>query len=626
MLDPLAQRSVATDALACAAFVVNFVFAHRLGDYFGAQLGEVRPSPLLHFWSLAVEEQFYLVWPLTLLVATRRPRQYRRLLLTVILAGAAVSLLVSIWLTAVRPTWAFYLLPARMGELLAGAALAAAGPAFRAVDARLRAGLGWFGLFAVAVAVLRYDASTPFPGSAVLLPVLGTVLVLIAGGAGALAVGPVAALRHPVAQWIGHRSYAIYLWHWPALVLFAARYGPLSLAQRLAVVALSVGLAAATSAYIEDPVRHLRWLAVRPARGLALGGALCSLALGVGGLARATGPVLDSGAVAAAPVLAVAAPDPATGTTTVVPTTATPGAAPTTAAASATPVTLDALAGSDLSALVAANQRVLAQGIAIDEVPSNLNPSLGQAGADRAEIYADGCVNIGVDANVHATGDSCRYGSPDAPVRVVLFGDSHAAQWFPALQEIVEDRGDQLTVLTKGGCPTAAVSIPTATLARTCPQWRDARHRPARRRTSRCRDRQRVLGLSQHRRRVGAGLRRHPVAPGAAHRTPDRPRRQPAGAGRPGRMPVGPPAQRRGVRGRSRRRRRGEPHRRRAARRRSLRGDVRRHHRLAVHRQQVPGDDRQPAAVPRHDPPDHVRHAVVRAAARREHAVVTTWS
>ena len=339
----------------------------------------------------------------------------------------------------------------------------------------LRAGLGWFGLFAVSVAVLRYDASTPFPGSAVLLPVLGTVLVLIAGGVGGLAVGPVAALRHPVAQWIGHRSYTIYLWHWPALVLFAARYGPLSLAQRLAVVALSVGLAAATTAYIEDPVRHLRWLAVRPARGLALGGALCSLALGVGGLARATGPVLDSGAVAAAPVLAVSAPDPATGTTTVVPTTATPGAAPaTTAAASATPVTLDALAGSDLSGLVAANQRVLAQGVAIDDVPSNLNPSLGQAGADRAEIYADGCVNIGVDANVHATGDSCRYGSPDAPVRVVLFGDSHAAQWFPALKEIVEDRGDQLTVLTKGGCPTAAVPIPTATLARTCPQWRDA--------------------------------------------------------------------------------------------------------------------------------------------------------
>ncbi len=305
MLDPLAQRAVATDALASGAFVVNFVFAHRLGDYFGAQLGELQPSPLLHFWSLAVEEQFYLIWPLTLFAATRRPRQFRRLVLTIILAGAAVSLLVSVWLTGTHPTWAFYLLPARMGELLAGAALAAAGTAFATVDARYRAALGWFGLVAIGVAVLAYDAATVFPGSAVLLPVLGTVLVLTAGGAGAAATGPIIALRHPALQWIGHRSYTIYLWHWPALVLFDAYYGPLSLAQRLAVVALAVGLAAATTTYLEDPVRHMRWLAVAPGRGLMLGAALCSLVLGVGWLARVNGPRLDSGTVAAAPVLVV---------------------------------------------------------------------------------------------------------------------------------------------------------------------------------------------------------------------------------------------------------------------------------------------------------------------------------
>ncbi len=139
-----------------------------------------------------------------------------------------------------------------------------------------------------------------------------------------------------------------------------------------------------------------------------------------------------------------------------------------------TAVALDALTGTDIATLLTANARVLEQGLAMTDVPSNLRPSLSAAGADRADVYADGCVNIGVDAAVHAASDSCRYGSPDAPVRIVLFGDSHAAQWFPALRQIVEDRGDQLIVLTKGGCPTAAVSIPTATLARTCPQWRDA--------------------------------------------------------------------------------------------------------------------------------------------------------
>ncbi len=510
MLDPLAQRSVATDALACAAFVSNFVFAHRLGDYFGAQLGELRPSPLLHFWSLAVEEQFYLVWPLTLFVATRRPRQFRRLLLTVILAGAAVSLLVSIWLTAVRPTWAFYLLPARMGELLAGAALAAAGPAFRSVDARLRAGLGWFGLFAVSVAVLRYDASTPFPGSAVLLPVLGTVLVLVAGGAGGLAVGPVAALRHPAAQWIGHRSYTIYLWHWPALVLFAARYGPLSLTQRLAVVALSVGLAAATTAYIEDPVRHLRWLAVRPARGLALGGALCSLALGVGGLARATGPVLDSGAVAAAPVLAVAAPDPATGTTRRADdrdARAAPTA--TTAPASATPVTLDAARGErplgpsgGEPAGARTGDRHRRRAVQPESVarPGRRRPGrdlrrrLRQHRRRRQRARQRRLVPLREPRRAGARGAVRRL--PRGAVVPGVAGDRRGPRR-PA------HRAHQGWLPHRGGVdPDGDAGADVSTVAR-------RRHRPARRRTSRRRDRQRVVGLSQHRRRVGAGLRRH---------------------------------------------------------------------------------------------------------------------
>ena len=122
MLPPLSLRSLATDAIAARTFTTNFVFAHRLGDYFGAQLGSSNPSPLLHYWSLAVEEQFYLCWPLLLVVLARRPNQYRRLVLTTIGVLATASFVVGLWLTARRPSWAFFLLPARMGELLAGAA------------------------------------------------------------------------------------------------------------------------------------------------------------------------------------------------------------------------------------------------------------------------------------------------------------------------------------------------------------------------------------------------------------------------------------------------------------------------------------------------------------------------
>src|SRR5512141_947228 len=89
MLSPIAQRPLATDALAAGGFVINIVFAARLGDYFASQLGRT-PSPLLHFWSLAVEEQFYLFWPLTLLALHRRPRRYRRLV-TVMMVAVAVG-------------------------------------------------------------------------------------------------------------------------------------------------------------------------------------------------------------------------------------------------------------------------------------------------------------------------------------------------------------------------------------------------------------------------------------------------------------------------------------------------------------------------------------------------------
>ena len=89
--------------------------------------------------------------------------------------------------------------------------------------------------------------------------------------------------------------------------------------------------------------------------------------------------------------------------------------------------------------------------------------------ADRAAVYGDDCVAVGRVDRL----DACRYGVAGADFTVVLYGDSHAAQWFPALEEIALDRGFELVVMLKGGCPTAAVSIPTATLARTCPIWRD---------------------------------------------------------------------------------------------------------------------------------------------------------
>ena len=463
MLAPLDQRTLAGDATAAGGFVVNFVFAHRSSDYFDSQTAH---SPLLHFWSLAVEEQFYLLWPLVLVALARRPRQYRRLLVAVILATGFASVVASVWLTEHYQKVAFYLLPARMGELLAGAAIATAGMAFTAVNATYRAALGWLGVVGIGVAVLTFEADAGFPGTQAMLPVLGTALVLVAGGAGAATFGPARALSHPAGQWIGRHSYAIYLWHWPVLVLCEAEFGELVLPVRIAVILLSVGLAAISLRLVEDPVRHARWLAADPRRGLALGAALCAVALGAASIAKVSVPRLDSGTVATAPTL------PTAGLPGPVPTSAdsvTPGsgaAVVSVAPATTVPVTLGPLEQGDLASLVAANRAVLEQGLTVTDVPSNLRPSLGAVGSDRAQVYADGCVAV-----LRQTALSpCRYGDENAAITIVLYGDSHAAQWSPALIAIAESRGYELIVLAKGGCPVSAVSIPNAN---SCPTWRD---------------------------------------------------------------------------------------------------------------------------------------------------------
>ncbi|MEY2553429.1 MAG: hypothetical protein QOC57_1289, partial [Ilumatobacteraceae bacterium] len=460
LLSPIAQRPLATDAVAAGGFVINFVFAARLGDYFASQLGRT-PSPLLHFWSLAVEEQFYLFWPLTLLALHRRPRHYRRLVTLMMIVVAVASFVVCQWMTRTHPTGAFYLLPARMWELAIGGLVAVAGPAWRLVSPRARAVAGWIGAAGVACAVLRFDESVAFPGSAALLPVLGTALIVVSGGSDATWFAPTAVLRHQALQWIGRRSYAIYLWHWPALVLAEAKWGPLSLAQRFVAIAIAVALSAVSLKLIEDPVRHSTWVASRPTRGLALGASLCAAIVIIGAISLALPRRLDSGKVAAAPVLALGTP---TSTTAPSVGTAAPPGQPGAGAAAATPLT-----GTDLAALIAANRLVLEQGLTTAAVPSNMRPSLAKLFNDRPAVYADGCVAIGVDDHLNP----CTYGNTSSSIKVVLLGDSHAAQWFPPLQTLADQNGFELIVLAKGGCPAASVSIPTATLARTCPIWRD---------------------------------------------------------------------------------------------------------------------------------------------------------
>ena len=474
VLSALAQRDLAIDTVASGTYTANFVFASRLGDYFGAQLGETLPSPLLHMWSLAVEEQFYVVWPVLLVLLTRRPRQYRRLLLGVVGGLFVVGTVVSIWMTNRSPASAYYLLPARMNELLAGAAVALSATAIARIPAATRAVIAWVGLAAIAFTLFAYDGTVAFPGVAALLPVLATVAVIIGGGPDRTTSSPAWWLEHPVLQWIGKHSYALYLWHWPVLVLAAAKWGDLSVFGRLFAIAVAVGLSALSFRFVEDPARHSGWLAARPQRSLAIGTIFCLTLTAVGwNVANANRGELAGGGAVDAPVLEVVddavVDDPAADDVATQPVVAAP--APSVAVAEAitsTTIAYPTAPTGALARLTASTQKVLDRSIGAAPVPSNLKPSLRSARA-RSQVYTDGCVIVPATSTLRP----CKYGVKGSTKLMLLTGDSHAAQWFEAMNAIAVKRGYALVVLVKSGCPIPAVSLPTPVLRASCPKFHE---------------------------------------------------------------------------------------------------------------------------------------------------------
>jgi peptidoglycan/LPS O-acetylase OafA/YrhL len=463
-LDPLAHRSLGRDAVAAGAFVANIVFAQRDGDYFASELS---PSPLLHFWSLAVEEQFYLVWPMILLVVVRVRSGKRTALIWTIGVLWAASFVTSIWLTNRSAPWAFYLLPTRAWELLSGAAIAVAAPTLASkLSSATLAVLGWCGLAAIGGSIVLLTPSASFPGWIALWPVAGAVAVVVAG-VGPAQFGPASILGSAPMLWIGQRSYGIYLWHWPALVLGAAAWGPLVAWERLALLAVSVVVAAGTYTIFENPIRRLEWLAFRPSRSLLAGAALVVVVIGFGTLAQQIPRELDAGTVAAAATITIPAP-----VTTAVPTAAPPESVVSTSTSAPAPAEIDDPVdlAEAFESLVVANRPGLQEALFVTDVPANLRPSLSEAAADKPLIYDNGCMLT--DGNTQPP--PCIFGDASSSTRIVLFGDSHAAQWFPAMHRIADSQGWRLETITKVGCPTAEVPTTRTDRDPECATWRDA--------------------------------------------------------------------------------------------------------------------------------------------------------
>lgn len=286
LLAPDQRMDQAGAAAGAALWLSNFVFAFGNMDYFGASADS---NLFLHTWSLGVEEQFYLVWPL-LLVFIAGARQGRGHLLRPTKAILAMSfvLVLSLALSALwmrhQPLLAFYMMPSRAWQFALGALvfLLFGSPAASATLARYRTArplhaIGWIGLVAILGAAMLIDGRTPYPGVWALCPSLGAAAVLASGAhAPNRAVGRLLSLQ-PM-QAIGRVSYAWYLWHWPILLLGATVLDMHSVTTRMALVGLSLVLAAVSYHVVEKPIRTHAGLLKRP--GIAIAAALALMILG----------------------------------------------------------------------------------------------------------------------------------------------------------------------------------------------------------------------------------------------------------------------------------------------------------------------------------------------------------
>lgn len=250
--------SSANDGRWAAVFLSNFHFEAVGTNYFTATLP---PSPLQNFWSLSVEEQFYLVYPtLFLIVASIRGRLSLRQRMTIVLAFAiVVSFWSSVSQTASNPAAAYFSPFTRAWELALGALVAVGTQWLRHLPTRIAAVISWAGAAAVIFAALEFNAATAYPGSLVAVPVVGAAMV-IAGGASAPRAGAEWLLSLRPLQWLGRRSYSLYLWHWPILIIAAERVGKssLSVGDNLLLVLVAMAVAMASYAVIENPIRHWR--------------------------------------------------------------------------------------------------------------------------------------------------------------------------------------------------------------------------------------------------------------------------------------------------------------------------------------------------------------------------------
>lgn len=376
------RAELGKDIAAAGAYISNYLFAFWQMDY---QNLSAIPPVVVHYWSLAVEEQFYLFWPFIVIALYKKGG--RRGVGIGIAAITVASFLFSLFQTSAAPIWAFYSLPTRAWELGVGALIL-----YIPTRIKFSSNYMWIAFALFLYGVLAFRDSTPFPGTAALVPVFATAIAIAAAKSWPPVLDAIG--KHRVVQWLGEISYPLYLWHWPLLVIPAVYLGRgLHIYERFICVLATLLLAHYTHKFIEEPLRHAT-------------------------LAPRT--IIRSGVIATAITLSL-------------------GLA-------------ISLSSSDLISL-----------------KDGTSVSLTQI-MKKPVVYDDAChVNNG-----ETVSPDCTYGTIGAAKKIVLFGDSHAAQWFPTLERLAREEGFELISLTKSACPGPAVKkVETGAYKNSdCSAWR----------------------------------------------------------------------------------------------------------------------------------------------------------
>ena len=370
LLPATVRTDLGKDIFAATVYISNYLFAWWQNDY---QNLNATPSPVIHYWSLAVEEQFYIFWPFA--IYTLWKLGGRKSVAAGLSFITAASFTFSLYLTAKAPIWAFYSLPTRAWELGIGALILFIPK--RLIHRRSLPGsvLVWLSLFVLFFGTFSFSEKTPFPGSSALLPTFGTAIAIAYISSWPPILNDLSRLK--IVQWLGEISYPFYLWHWPLLVLPSTRFGrALTFLETTLLIVLTAIAADLTHRYIEKPISRKTY-SEKKIFTFGVAGTFLCIVISFSILASTSGSI---------------------------------------------------------------------------SLPNGRSVSLASV-LEKPKVYRDDChVNNG-----EVLSGECTYGDRKSTKTIVLYGDSHAAQWFPALEKIAEQRNLKLISLTKSACPAPEV-------------------------------------------------------------------------------------------------------------------------------------------------------------------------